>query len=118
MRRWLLLSGLTAAFFASFPTHSQSLHDALEGAWSRQPAGRAAGARGDELAAKRDAAAAFFPEPPSVSLGYRTDGANQNAGIREFEGVISLPVWSFRRAPRRSRPSPSPGSRRSTRGPK
>ena len=63
MRRWLLLFGLTAAVFASLPAHSQSLRDALEGAWSRQPAARATSAREDELTAKRDAATALFPEP-------------------------------------------------------
>jgi outer membrane protein, heavy metal efflux system len=94
MRRWLLQFGLVAAFLTSFAAHSQSLHDALEGAWIRQPAGRAAGARGDELAAKRDAAAALFPEPPSINLGYRSDQPNQNNGIRELEGVMSLPLWS------------------------
>ena len=94
MQRWLLLSGLMVAVLTSFPAHSQYLRDALEGAWGRQPAARATGAREDELAARRNAAAALFPEPPSVNLGYRTDRFNQNAGTRELEGVISLPVWT------------------------
>jgi len=94
MRRWLLLSGLVAVVLTGFPARSQTLHDALEGAWSRQPAARAAEAREDELAAKRDAAAALFPEPPSVNLGYRTDKANQNAGVRELEGGMSLRLWT------------------------
>jgi len=94
MQRWLLLSGLAVAVLTSVSAHSQSLRDALEGAWSRQPAARATGAREDELAAKRDAATALFPEPPSVNLGYRTDRPNQDTGIRELEGVLSLPVWT------------------------
>ena len=94
MRRRLLLSGLLAAFLTSDPAHSQSLRDALEGAWSRQPAARATGARTDELSAKRDAASALFPEPPSINLGYRTDKPDQNYGVRELEGVISLPLWT------------------------
>jgi outer membrane protein, heavy metal efflux system len=85
---------LAAAVFASGSAYSQSLRDALEGAWSRQPAARATGVREDELVAKRDAATALFPEPPSVNLGYRTDRPNQDAGVREFEGVLSLPVWA------------------------
>ena len=93
MQRWLLLSGLAVAFLTSVSAHSQSLRDALEGAWSRQPAARATGAREDELAAKRDAATALFPEPPSLNLGYRTDQPNQDYGIRELEGVLSLPLW-------------------------
>jgi cobalt-zinc-cadmium efflux system outer membrane protein len=95
MQRWPLLSGLMLAVLTTFPVHSQNLRDALEGAWSRQPAARATGARADELAAKRDAATALLSEPPSVRLGYRTDQPNQNMGIREFEGVMSLPVWSL-----------------------
>ena len=94
MQRWLLLFGMIFAGLASIPARSQALHDAFEGAWSRQPAARATGAREDELAAKRDAATALFPEPPSLNLGYRTDQPNQNTGIREFEGVMSLPVWT------------------------
>ena len=94
MQRWLLLSGLAVAVLTSVSAHSQSLRDALEGAWSRQPAARATGAREDELAAKRDAATALFPEPPSVNLGYRTDRPNQDTGIRELEGVLTLPVWT------------------------
>lgn len=94
MQRWLPPFGLAAAIFAGVPAHSQSLHDALEAAWNRQPAAKAASARDNELAAKRDAATALFPEPPSVNLGYRTDQANQNSGVRELEGVLSLPLWT------------------------
>ena len=94
MQRWLLRCGLAAAVLTGLPAHSQSLKDALEGAWNRQPAARASGAREDELAARRDAAIALFPEPPSVRLGYRTDQPNQNAGVRELEGVLSLPMWT------------------------
>jgi len=94
MQQWLFLSGLAAAFLTGTTAHSQSLRDALDGAWSRQPAARSTGAREDELAAKRGAATALFPEPPSVNLGYRTDRPNQNDGVRELEGVVSFPVWA------------------------
>ncbi len=93
MSRRLLLFGLAAYVLAAAPAYSQALHDAFEAAWSRQPASRAASSREDELAAKRDAASALLPEPPSVNLGYRTDQPNQNTGIRELEGVLSLPMW-------------------------
>ena len=94
MQRWLLLSGLVATVLTSVSAYPQSLRDALEGAWNRQPAARATSAREDEYAAKRGAAKALFPEPPSINLGYRTDQPNQNTGIRELEGVLSLPLWS------------------------
>jgi cobalt-zinc-cadmium efflux system outer membrane protein len=93
MQRRPLLFGLVAAVLASAPAHSQSLRDALEGAWRRQPAAQAIGAREDELAARREAAAALLPEPPSINVGYRTDRLNQNAGDRELEGALSLPLW-------------------------
>lgn len=94
MQRWLLLSGLVAAVLTSVSAHSQSLRDALEGAWSRQPAARATGAREDELTARRNAATALFPEPPSLNLGYRTDQPNQHTGAREIDAVMSFPMWS------------------------
>ena len=94
MLRWLMLSGLAVALLAGASADAQSLRAAFESAWSRQPAAKATGAREDEFAAKRNAATAPFPEPPSVNLGYRTDRPNQDAGIRELEGIVSLPVWT------------------------
>jgi outer membrane protein, heavy metal efflux system len=93
MQRRLLLFGLATHAFVAAPSHSQGLHDAFETAWNRQPASRATSYREDELAAKRNAANALIPEPPSLNLGYRTDQPNQNTGIRELEGVLSLPLW-------------------------
>lgn len=84
----LLSSGLSA--------RAQSLAAAFESAWRKQPAALATAAREEEFAAKRDAATALFPEPPSVQLGYRTDQLNQNAGDREIEGLVSLPLWTPR----------------------
>ena len=94
MQSWLLRFVLAVAVLTGLPGHAQSLKDAVEGAWSRQPAAKTTGAREDEFAAKRNAAAALFPEPPSVNLGYRTDQANLNAGVRELEGMVSLPMWT------------------------
>ncbi len=93
MPRRLLLFGVVGCVFATAPAYSQALHDAFEAAWSRQPASRATSSREDELAAKRGAANALLPEPPSINVGYRTDQPNQNTGIRELEGVLSLPMW-------------------------
>jgi len=92
MRRRLLLAALVATALTGGPAHPQTLRDALDGAWSRQPAARAAGARADEFTARRDAAGTWFPEPPSINVGYRTDRPNGDYGTREFEGVLSLPV--------------------------
>jgi len=70
-----------------------TLHDAVEGAWVRQPAYLAGAARAEEFAAKRDAAQALFPEPPSLSVANRNDRLNRNHGQREWEAGIALPLW-------------------------
>lgn len=70
-----------------------TLRDAVERAWARQPAYQAQPARAEEFAAKRDAAQALFPEPPSLSVGNRNDRLNRNEGVREWEAEIALPLW-------------------------
>jgi len=70
-----------------------TLRDAVERAWERQPAQKAQSARADEFAAKRDAAQALFPEPPSVFATYRSDRPTSNQGQREVEAGIALPLW-------------------------
>ena len=92
MRRRLLLAALVATALTGGPAHSQSLRDALEGAWSRQPAARAAGARTDEFAAKRDAAGDVVSRAAKHQPRVPHRPAQQNYGTREFEGVLSLPV--------------------------
>ncbi|NMG16624.1 TolC family protein [Aromatoleum bremense] len=66
---------------------------AVEAAWSRSAAGRAAGARRDALAARRDAAASWTPEPPSMTVSQRSDRFNRNDGMRELEAELEVPLW-------------------------
>jgi outer membrane protein, heavy metal efflux system len=76
------------------PVYADStLRDAVERAWERQPAHKAQSARGDEFAAKRDAAQALFPEPPSLFGTYRSDRLTGNEGQRELEAGVALPLW-------------------------
>ncbi len=70
-----------------------TLRDAVERAWARQPVYQAQSARAEEFAAKRDAAQALFPEPPSLSIGNRSDRLNRNEGQSEWEAGIALPLW-------------------------
>ena len=70
-----------------------TLRDAVELAWERQPAHKAQSARADEFAAKRSAAQALFPEPPSLFGTYRSDRLTGNEGQREVEGGIAFPLW-------------------------
>jgi cobalt-zinc-cadmium efflux system outer membrane protein len=84
-----IVLGCAGSAFASSP----SLRDAVEAAWARQPESRALAARQEEMAAKRHAASALFPAPPSITLAQRTDRFNQNRGDRETEAELSAPVW-------------------------
>jgi len=70
-----------------------TLRDAVERAWARQPAYQAQPARAEEFAAKRDAAQALFPEPPSLSVSNRDDRLHRNEGARELSAAIALPLW-------------------------
>ncbi len=90
MRRiWVLILLLLAP-----PAHAEdTLRDAVERAWARQPAYQAKSARAEEFAAKSDAAQALFPEPPSLLVGNRNDRVNRNDGVREWEAEIALPLW-------------------------
>jgi len=90
MRRILAIFLLLLAPLA----HAEdTLRDAVERAWARQPAYQAKSARAEELAAKSDAAQALFPEPPSLLVGNRNDRLNRNDGVREWEAGIALPLW-------------------------
>jgi cobalt-zinc-cadmium efflux system outer membrane protein len=70
-----------------------TLRDAVERAWARQPAYQAQPARAEEFAAKRDAAQALFPEPPSLLVGNRDDRFHRDNGAREIGAGIALPLW-------------------------
>jgi cobalt-zinc-cadmium efflux system outer membrane protein len=86
--------------FAAVLSYASSVHaapptlkDAIEAAWVRQPEARALEARQEEIAAKRDAAAALFPAPPSLELAQRTDQFQQDLGATETEVALSVPLW-------------------------
>lgn len=82
---WLALAAGSA--------HAQSLHDAFEQAWARQPAAQAQAYRGSEFSARVDAADALAPAPPSLLLRERSDRLNNNAGAIELEAELAVPLW-------------------------
>ncbi len=88
-----ILVALTVGIAAALPAHAQSLRDAVEAAWMRQPLAQARAARESEYAARREAANALTPEPPAIAFGHRTDQVNRNEGRREWEAEFSLPLW-------------------------
>lgn len=90
MRRSLMFIVFTLAL----PAHAaDTLREAVERAWARQPAAQAQRTRAEEFTARRDAAGAAFPEPPSLRVGDRNDRLNRNNGQREWEAEIALPLW-------------------------
>ena len=88
-----ILVALTVGIAAALPANAQSLRDAVEAAWMRQPLAQARAARESEYAARREAAHALTPEPPAIAFGHRTDQVNRNEGRREWEAEFSLPLW-------------------------
>jgi cobalt-zinc-cadmium efflux system outer membrane protein len=97
--RLLLLAALTALAVPSVPARAQGLRTAVDAAWTRSAAGRSQPARTDEAAAKREAARAWFPEAPSLSLMHRNDALTGNRGGREYEAGVSVPVpWPATRS--------------------
>lgn len=110
-KRWGTLGILAAALLAAaaVPTaaapaatlseHAPSssltpLRQAFEIAWARQPEQRAAALRRDAAAAGMRAAERWTPETMALDLTARTDRWNRNAGTREYEAAVSVPLWS------------------------
>jgi len=87
---------LCAAFLAlavTWPAQAQTLRDAVEAAWLKQPSAQARAAREAEFDARRSAARALSPEPPSIGVGHLTDQAGRNEGKRESEIELSMALW-------------------------
>ncbi|HEX2531086.1 MAG TPA: TolC family protein [Burkholderiaceae bacterium] len=89
MRPFLLALGLLASLHA----YAETFADVLNKAWLRLPEAQSQVHREIELNANRSAASGVFPAPPVVGLSERTDRFNDNAGAREYEAGISVPMW-------------------------
>jgi len=96
-RRKGSLPGILAAALAlcMSPSHSQtlSIKQGFDAAWARQPENKAASLRRDAAAAVVAAAHRWTPGPPSLEAGVKTDQFNRNAGVREYEAGIAVPLW-------------------------
>jgi outer membrane protein, heavy metal efflux system len=71
-----------------------SLQQALEAAWALDANAKLTAAKQAEVAAKQKAASGWFAGAPSVSLAHRTDRLNKNAGLRELEAEVDVPIWN------------------------
>ncbi|OHC69494.1 MAG: hypothetical protein A2045_01670 [Rhodocyclales bacterium GWA2_65_20] len=75
----------------SAPLSAATLKDALDHAWAAyQPAQSARAAQFD---AQDAAARAWLPEPPTLTLSGSSDQIDRNAGAREWEAEVGVPLW-------------------------
>ena len=66
---------------------------ALDAAWARSAESAAAVAAAQSAGAEQAAARAWLPGAPVLEVGWRTDQFNRNAGARESELGVALPLW-------------------------
>jgi len=88
---WIALLLVAAQPARSEPI--QTLAQAYAAAWQRQPVVQALAERENALRARRSAANALTPEPPSLKLGGRSDRFNSGRGALEQEVGLILPLW-------------------------
>lgn len=70
-----------------------TLEQAFEAAWSRQPEAVALRLRREAAQAQRQAALAWTPEPPALTVSNKTDRFNRDLGARELEVGVAVPLW-------------------------
>ena len=95
-RRHGVLPGvLAAALMGASLGHAQtlSLRQGFEAAWTRQPESQAAALRREAAGADMDAARRWTPGPAALELTTRTDRFNRDAGRREYEAGLAVPLW-------------------------
>jgi outer membrane protein TolC len=89
MRHTLLILGL----LLTQPVYAASLRTALDQAWENSPQAQTLEARRAESDAQGVAANSLLPGAPVVILGHRGDQLNSDAGKREWEAGIAMPIW-------------------------
>ena len=91
----VLLTGFAAGTSAqpTSPSGAPGLKELFEAAWARQPEAIALQTRREAAQARRRAADAWTPEPPSLEASHKTDRLMRNDGAREVELGIAVPLW-------------------------
>ena len=72
---------------------SITLRAALDAAWQRAVAARESQGQRRRAEADRTAAGSFWAAPPSLELSHRNDRLQSNAGRRETEISVAVPLW-------------------------
>jgi len=84
---------LAVGLFCVSASNAQTIGNALDQAWSRNPQATTFTARESEAQARADVAAGLTPGPPSMSLSSLNDRLNTNLGRQEWEVEVVLPLW-------------------------
>ncbi|MBI5722275.1 MAG: TolC family protein [Burkholderiales bacterium] len=84
------VASAAAAERSSAPT---SLAAALDAAWQRAIASREADGQQRRAEAERSTAASLWAAPPALALSHRNDRWQSNAGKRESEIGVAVPLW-------------------------
>lgn len=88
----LLLGGVVHAQENPAP-QALTLRQAFDAAWARQPEARGSDLRRAAAEARRDAAGNWLVAAPSLELSAKSDRANRNEGVREYDVGVGLPLW-------------------------
>ncbi len=90
---FLLVTQLWAQSTPASAKAVNSLKQAFETAWARQPEAQSLDTRRDAAIARREAADSWLAEPPAIELSDRTDQINRNRGMREYQVGLAMPLW-------------------------
>ncbi len=108
MRRrfWARPSWLAFALLACASAHAQPsaapgapaalehpLRRGFDAAWERQPERLSAPLRRDAVDAARHSAQRWTADAPALELTGKTDRLNRNAGSREVDATVAIPLW-------------------------
>jgi cobalt-zinc-cadmium efflux system outer membrane protein len=74
-------------------TGNVTLRVALDAAWQRAVAARESDGQRRRAEADRAATGSFWAAPPSLALSHRDDRLQSNAGKRETEIGVAVPLW-------------------------
>ena len=86
-------AGAGAAPALPLAPQAPSWAQALDAAWARSAESVAALAAAQTAGAEQAAARAWLPGAPVLEVGWRTDQFTRNAGARESELGVALPLW-------------------------
>lgn len=93
----ILALAATSAAAQAVPTSTSAsaptLRTVFDKAWAQQPEAAASMARRDAALARKSAAQSWTADAPSLEVSARTDRLSRNAGTREYEAGVALPLW-------------------------